>query len=178
MILAVAGRRIDANDAESARFPLGNVQQVSKAVAALLKQKNVSAVVSSAACGADLIVLSESGELNLRRRVVLPFNREEFRKKSVTDRPGEWGPIYDNILDNASAKGDLVVLATDGKEDPFIAANNQILEQAAALGREQHERIGAAIIWDGTERGEPDYTAEFARDARQRNLEVFEVQTL
>jgi hypothetical protein len=178
MILAVAGRRIDAVEAKSMRFPVENIEQVNRAVGVLLKDNKVTTVVSSAACGADLIVLAEAGKLNLRRRVVLPFNRQEFREKSVTDRPGEWGALYDNILDDVSAEGNLVVLTNLGESDPFIAANERILDEATALGREEHEPISAAIFWDGTERGEPDYTAEFAKDARRRSLVVIEVPTL
>ena len=67
-------------------------------------------VVSSAACGADLLALEQAGGLGLRRRVVIPFDRERFRAGSVVDRPGDWGGLYDSILDAVGAQGDLVVL--------------------------------------------------------------------
>lgn len=178
MILALAGRRIDSDDASVARFPAANIERVRQAVRALLIEHNVTTIVSSAACGADLIALSEAGKLNLRRRVVLPFDQQQFRKDSVVDRPGEWGPLYDSILDDVSVHGEVVIMQNLGKEDPFIAASNRILEEAVVLGREGSESVGAAIIWDGAERGEPDYTAEFAKEARRRSLEIFEITTL
>ena len=61
MILALAGRRIDSNDADEVRFPLRNVGRVSKEVETLLSEDGVMALVASAACGADLIGLSEAG---------------------------------------------------------------------------------------------------------------------
>ena len=75
----------------------------------LLSENGVTALATSAACGADLIGLSEAGKLGIRRRVVLPFSREKFRAESVIDRPGEWGHLYDMVLDEVSAMGDLVI---------------------------------------------------------------------
>src|SRR5882672_10452911 len=94
MIIALAGRRVDSADAKQPRFPPRNVERVHTQTRAVLKEKGATALVSSAACGADLIALSEAGQLGLRRRVILPFERRRFRETSVTDRPGEWGRLY------------------------------------------------------------------------------------
>src|SRR5664279_3285300 len=139
MILAMAGRRIDGNDADEARFPLRNVGRVSRDVEALFLRQEVNVLVSSAACGADLIGLSEAGKLGRRRRVVLPFSREKFRVESVVDRPGEWGQLFDMILDDVSAMGDLVILPGASAVDPYVATNVAIVEEALALGRELRE---------------------------------------
>lgn len=178
MILGLSGRRIDAEDAEQVRFPLQNVEGVRLAVRRLLMGKEVTWLVSSAACGADLIALSEAGKLGIQRRVVLPFSREKFRESSVVDRPGEWGEPYDRVMDEVSASREVVIVsATDG-EDPFAIASRAILENAMALGKERDETVGAAIVWDGEVRDTPDYTAEFGTDARKEGLAVFDVQTL
>jgi len=110
MILAVAGRRIDGSDAKDSHFPLHNVDLVRQRMRSLLHASAATTMVSSAACGADLIALSEARELTLRRRIILPFARDRFRITSVADRPGNWGPLYDEILDEAEASGDLIVL--------------------------------------------------------------------
>ncbi|MGH9593266.1 MAG: hypothetical protein ACRD5L_09260, partial [Bryobacteraceae bacterium] len=110
MIMAVAGRRVDAANSEFPRFPLRNVGLVRRRVRAIFESNGVEVVVSSAACGADLIALSEARALGLRRRIVLPFSRSKFRDTSVIDRPGNWGPIYDEIVNEAEAADDLVVL--------------------------------------------------------------------
>ncbi len=177
MILALAGRRIDSNDAVEARFPLRNVGRVSRDAESLLSHNGVTVLVTSAACGADLIGLSEAGKLGIRRRVVLPFSREKFRMESVIDRPGEWGPLYDMILDDVAAMGDLVITKGLVGADPFAASNLVILEEAVALGLERHEEVASLLIWDGIPRGEPDYTADFGKQFRGRGLRVFEVRT-
>ena len=110
MIIALAGRRVDPADAKEQRFPLDNVESVRTRARAVLKKLGATALVSSAAWGADLIALSEAGQLGLRRRVILPFERRRFRETSVTDRPGEWGPLYDQVLDAVEAAGKLAGL--------------------------------------------------------------------
>ena len=178
MIIALAGRRVDAIDASQPRFPLRNVETVSIAVRALFKQHGATAIVSSAACGADLIGLSEAETLGLRRRIVLPFNREKFRDTSVVDRPGEWGEVYDRILDDVEANGDLVVIDSVPDDEAYSTVNRVILDEAIGLELERTEPVGTVLVWDGVSRGETDYTAEFGAEARKRELAVFEILTV
>lgn len=77
-VIALAGRRIDAPETKSARFPLSNVPIVRERLAALLAAEHAEALVCSAACGADLIALAEAERLGLRRRIVLPFRQSAF----------------------------------------------------------------------------------------------------
>lgn len=178
MILALSGRRIDAIGANQPRFPPANVDRVSEAVYRLLVQQGATVMVSSAACGADLIALVEAGKLGVRRRVVLPFSREKFRQTSVVDRRGEWARIYDTVLDEVDAMGDLVVMGELAKADPYTTTSRMILGEATAIGQERREAIGAVMVWDGKSRGNPDYTAEFGAEARKRGLVVFEILTI
>jgi hypothetical protein len=178
MILGLSGRRIDAADAEQVRFPLQNVESVRLAVRRLLVGQKVTWLVSSAACGADLIALSEAETLGIERTVVLPFSREKFRDSSVVDRPGEWGELYDRVMDEVEGKGEVLIVRAKDHEDPFELVCQAILENAVALGKERHEATGAVMVWDGEARETPDYTAEFGADARKRGLAVFDLRTL
>ena len=132
----------------------------------------------SAACGADLIALDVAGELGLRRRVVLPFGPGRFRATSVTDRPGDWGPLFDRIIDEVQAKGDVVLLGLDeGDDATYAAANDAILNEAEALAAEPPADVVAVIVWEGGSRGEGDLTEAFATSARARGHPVREVLT-
>src|SRR5437879_1306075 len=97
-VIALGGRRIDAPDADPPRFPLKNVPIVRRRLAALLSAEHAEALVCSAACGADLIALEEAERLGLHRRIVLPFQPKRFRETSVTDRPGDWGSVFDRLV--------------------------------------------------------------------------------
>ena len=178
MIIALAGRRVDAADAKEQRFPLQNVGVVKERVRAMLTGRGATALVSAAACGADLIALSEAGSLGIRRRVVLPFDRDRFKTTSVTDRPGDWGPLYDQVLNEVEAAGDLVVGEQTSGDEDYAAANLAILDEAIRLGAELNEAVGAALVWDGTSRGEDDITEKFGVEARKRELRVTEVKTV
>jgi hypothetical protein len=177
-VAALAGRRIDAADASAPRFPLANVDIVRDRLAALLRAQRIEALVCSAACGADLIALDFAGRLGLRRRVVLPFAPERFRETSVTDRPGDWGPLFDRVIGEVAATGDVLVLGLDeGDDATYAAANDAILNEAEAFADDDPSQVVAVIAWEGGSRGEGDLTEAFATAARARNHPVREVLT-
>src|SRR5690242_13674568 len=57
-IVAAAGRRIDPDDATVARFPLTAIRETRRRIDAALVGRGATALVTSAACGADLLTLS------------------------------------------------------------------------------------------------------------------------
>jgi hypothetical protein len=178
-VAALAGRRIDAADAATSRFPLANTKLVRGRLQALLRAEQSDTLVCSAACGADLIALDVAGALGLRRRVVLPFAPERFRATSVTDRPGDWGPLFDRIIGAVRAKGDVVVLGLDeGDDATYAAANEAILNEAAAPAGGEPAEVVAVIVWEGHSRGEGDLTEAFATLARARGHPVRAVLTV
>jgi hypothetical protein len=163
-VAALAGRRIDLPGSAPPRFPLARVPAVRSAMKNLFVRDRTELLISSAACGADLTALDVASELGIRCRVVLPFTPERFREESVVDRPGNWGPIYDRIVDRLATAGDLIVLREDrDHEGAFRAANQTIIAEAehAAL-----EPSLAVIVWEGESRGADDSTAEFRELAR------------
>ncbi len=80
MVIALSGRRIDAADALESRFPLANVEIVWRRIRSMLKEQATRVLVSSAACGADLIALSEANSLGIASRIVLPSSPERFKQ--------------------------------------------------------------------------------------------------
>lgn len=186
MIVALAGRRIDALDTAVSRFPLVRSATIRERILTRLRERGATALVSSAACGADLLALDVAGELGIRRSVVLPFTRERFRTLSVIDRPGEWGSLFDQIIDEVEAAGDLLLLHETQEDTAALVRTNQaILNQAQTLAgaivsaNESASSPGvlAVIVWDGQSRGEDDLTAAFANEARSRNIPVAEILT-
>jgi hypothetical protein len=134
-------------------------------------------LVCSAACGADLIALSEAGALGIRRKVVLPFDRKRFREASVVDRPGDWAGLYDQIIDQVEAAGDLVIAPDNLNEGPYSATNRRILDEAILLGQQLYKPVAAMLIWEGASRGSDDHAAALGVAACTRGLPVVEVRT-
>jgi hypothetical protein len=175
-VIALAGRRIDPPGARLRRFPLDAVDRVSSLIWREITASGAMSFVSSAACGADLIGLQVAGQLRLRRYVVLPFDRNRFREASVTDRPGDWGAVYDATLDSLDPAG-LTVLGVPADGRAWEAASRAILDQAVALAG-RPECVLAMVVWDGASRGPGDVTVAFRDDARKRGIRMAEVLTL
>jgi hypothetical protein len=178
MILAVAGRRIDDANAQVSHFPFHNLDLVRRRIRALLHASAATMLVSSAACGADLIALSEARELGFGLRIILPFARDRFRISSVADRPGNWGPVYDEILDEAEASRTVQVLDKASDESAYRVVNDEILTVAVGLAKELCQPASAVLVWDGASKGDADMTGNFAIEAERRGLPVLEILTL
>lgn len=179
MIIALAGRRVDAANAATPRFPAAQIDKVRTELQSFFTSHSVAGLVCAAACGADILALEVAGELGLRRRIVLPFGRGDFRAMSVVDRGGDWGKRYDLLLAAVEAQDDLVEFAHD-KEDmqTFFTGNLDILDQAQWLAQQTGADVAALIVWDGKSRGTDDVTGHFKQEAESRGLGVAEILTL
>ena len=192
MVITLAGRRVDEKDAKEERFPLKNANKVSNELRAKFKALNPGALVSSAACGADLIALVAAHELGIRRRIILPFPPPKFRKTSVIDRPGNstwnWGEIFDFLAQKAEESNDLVVAPPSEDETAaYATTNGLIISEGIKLASkeiqrddtdENHKNILALIVWEGNSRGDDDLTAEFADKAKAKGITVEQVYTV
>jgi hypothetical protein len=173
--MAVAGRRIDAPGAPE-RFPLHSRDAVRQAFSSRLTASGTRVLVASGACGADLLALDAAGELGLRRRIVLPFDIATFREQSVTDRPGDWGPLFDRIVGEVQAAGDLVLLGLGDGDEAYRQTNLSILSHGETLAGGQFGRV-AVIAWEGASRGDGDLTEHFRDQALARGWRIDEVLT-
>jgi len=178
-IVVLAGRRIDLPGGPE-RFPAKNRDLVCARITDRLRAVGATVVVASGACGADLLGHQAARALGLKSRVVLPFERSRFRETSVVDRPGDWGPVFDEVCNAADAAGDLVVLEGAGEGDAaYAAANRALLDEAAkvAVASSPPMLVVAFMVWEGAKRGEGDHTAELAEGARGRGWTVASIGT-
>ena len=179
VVVALAGRRVDARDADVMRFPASNVPAVTQRIRNMLIGVAAVTLVCSAACGVDIVALEMAGELGLRRRIVLPFRRDLFRKTSVIDRDISWGHRFDALMEAVGASGDVVELTqpTDDR-NAYALTNKEVLDEAAREASAVGLRTVAMVIWDGLPRGPDDLTKGFLKEAQERHLEVVTVPTL
>lgn len=173
-VVVSAGRRVDPLGAETPRFPLQNVPGVRAKVEGYLQQQRPSAIVSSAACGADLIVLQAARRAQIRCHVLLPSSPEDFRKSSVTDRPGDWGPVYDEILANSTIE----IRQVSSGHEGYLEVNRSLFDKAQLLAAELGTSVAVLVIWNGQSRGQDDVTAHFRTEASRLNLPITEIPTL
>lgn len=179
MILALAGRRIDALDAKIPRFPAENTGPVGRRIHSLLEHEKPGALVCSAANGADLLALDAAGDLAIERHIVLPFPSEVFRSTSVIDRPGSWGERFDRVLASLGSEEEVICLDYPVQTNAaYIATNRAILERAQLLASGMQTTLMAAIVWNGELRDEQDLTLDFKKAAENAGIQIREVFTL
>lgn len=177
-IALVAGRRVDEAAAPRARFPLSNVHVVAQRLRMQLRKHQIGHVISSAACGADLIAQEIARSCDLERTIVLPFEVAHFRQVSVIDRPGEWGASFDRLI-SASSRLNVINLnlAFDSK-DAFVAVNEAIIAAGLSLSGGGQPWPVAFIVWDGVSRGSGDLTAHFRHLCVANDVQVVDIETL
>jgi len=179
MILALAGRRIDPPDTSIVRFPLENTAVVRERIATLMTATQATALVCSAACGADLLALEAAHALALDCYIVLPFSEHRFRNTSVVDRPGEWRPIFDRAIERAEGMENLFILdLPEGDDASYLAVNRAVLGQARIVARATAQPLEAVLVWDGQPRDGLDITAAFGEEAKSLGIPLRELSTL
>lgn len=173
-VIVEAGRRIDASDSQVARFPKANITPVSESIKRLLAKRNPLTVVCSAACGADLLLLQAAREMHIDQVVLLPSDPETFRSSSVTDRPGDWGKLYDEVLKTARVE---ILKLPEGQEG-YLETNVKLLDRGQQIARDYKATAEALVIWNGVSRGPDDVTAHFIEQAELRKMSVSEISTV
>ncbi len=176
-VVALAGRRIDAMDANEARFPLDNVASVRARIAKALRQRPVAGLVCSAACGADLLALEVAQEMGIPCHIVLPLPVEQFRATSVADRAGDWAMTFDRVITHAQQHGNRITYANGDHVSSYLAANTTILDSAMTLANQKAVGLDAIVVWDGVSRGPDDVTYAFMEEARRRSSPIMEIDT-
>jgi len=171
-VLALAGRLVDAAGAAETRFPLRSAPRVRAELAALLRARRPALLVSSAACGADLLAQDAARELGIAPLIVLPHTKEKFRAESVNTRPGDWGALYDAAVADAERRGALVIVQPPEGESPYRAATREIIRRAHDAAARRGAPFLAVAAWEGTPRSGSDHTAEFLRLAGEAGAEV------
>jgi hypothetical protein len=180
MVIALAGRRIDAPGAEVNRFPLANVDKVKEDLRKFFISTRPDALVCSGACGADLIALEVAGSLNIRRSVVLPFDAALFKSTSVIDRPGDWGDLYDKICKDVVDEEKIQVLGySEHDDEAYLKTNFGILKRAEALAdKYEVSEIVAVLVWEGRPKDKDDITEHFKETAEKKNFKIEEIITI
>jgi hypothetical protein len=180
-VVAVAGRRIDPEPAEARRFPFEQVPRVERELHRLFDEIGVAVLVTSAACGADLLALKVADAMNIPTRIILPFGAAQFKETSVLDRPnpGYWGELFDNAIAAARAKGEVIELAgTPGSDGAYSAANKAMIKDAISLASGAHQRPVAVVIWEGKTRAGSDATDEFRQSAEAADFVIRTIVTI
>ncbi len=143
----------------------------------VLEAEAVTMLVCSAACGTDLLALDAAATLQINRRVILPFDVDRFRNESVIDRPGNWGPMFDRIVAELIATGDVDIMNETPGTGAYLATSLKIVDKAEHLAAAHRTRVASIVVWEGQPRPGQDLTDAFRRESLSRGIGVIEVLT-
>jgi tetratricopeptide (TPR) repeat protein len=169
-VATLAGRLLDNQSGDGSPESLGDLRL---RLCRCFVEEKVEALVCSAARGADLLALDVAGAMGIRRRIVLPFDVEKFKKTSVDKPATPWSELYQQITGDAIRRNDLVVINA-APATAYADTNTRILDEAGGLAN--GGRPLAIVVWDGQPRGDQDNTAGFKQSAESRGFVVREIQ--
>ena len=101
-VMAFAGHMIDAPDRTSPRFPSALEPALVAAIRDRLARAHRPIIYTGAACGADLILIEEALDMGAEVNIVLPFNRDDFVRTSVSVGGRGWTQRFDAALGRAT----------------------------------------------------------------------------
>jgi hypothetical protein len=159
VVWAFAGRR-------SPSLPPAAEASVRRRLRALLERCAPVAVVGAAACGADLVLVTEALRLRKARgrpdvHLVLPTPLAQFRSDSVAPA---WRERFRTTIEAVQALGHLTILDL-GDDDPYGRGNTAIFERAEQVARDRGGRVLALVV---ASPGAGRYAARFAEQAQAR----------
>ena len=172
VLVVQAGNRIDGPDRARARFPSDRERAVADRLGELLDVLVPEGVVTSAAAGADLLMVEAADKRQVPVHLVLPFPRARFRVMSVEDRGARWVAAFDQALARADESGSLVELDLEPDVDGLHAGNQALLDHASARAR---TGLLAVAVRPAGGDDPPSVTDDFVRRAGDAGLFVIEV---
>ena len=172
VLVVHAGNRIDGPDRARARFPPDREQAVADRLGELLDVLAPEGVVTSAAAGADLLMVEAAEKRQLPVHLVLPFPRARFRAVSVEDQGPRWVSAFEHAVERAPDSS-LVELDLEPGVEGLQAGNQALLDHASALARTG----GLLVVAVRPPGGEvpPSVTDDFVRRAVDAGRFVIEV---
>jgi hypothetical protein len=150
--LVFTGHMVDLSNRPRPRFPPEMESEASREIRGAinhhLERVPISEVIaiSSLARGGDILFQEHAWTRNIAPYIVLPFEREEFVKKSVTGaHTGDWVNRFWQIW-NRTPSDHREVLTKAANENPYEACNQRLLEVA----QESADEITLIALFDGT----------------------------
>lgn len=123
-VIAFVGHMIDSRGREP-RFPAALVPAVGIAIRGQLARLHKPIVYTSAACGADLLLIEAALDMGAEVNIVLPFDRQDFVRTSVAVGGEAWSERFDKAM----ARATRVIFAT---EEGHLG-DDSLFEHAALL---------------------------------------------
>lgn len=172
-VVVFSGHMIDQAGRGKPRFPKELEPAVAAAIRLRLEEVGAGVGYSSAACGSDILFLEAMLDRGGEVVVVLPYEREQFIRDSVSAIPGsKWHARFERVLEHATR---VVTASTQRLEIGGISHDyaNQLLLGLASIRASQLEtELTGVAVWDGLYGDGPGGTASAVERWRGIGLPV------
>ncbi len=174
VLLVHAGNRIDSSDRVPPRFPAANEVAIAGRLGELLDVLAPDGVVTSAAAGADLLLVEAALHRRVPTHLHLPCPRQSFRAASVDDHGNRWTAAFERALNlvQDDALGSLVERDLEPNQVGFLAGNQALIHHASELATTG--LLAVAVRPPGGE-VPPSVTDDFVRRVAQAGLFMIEI---
>ncbi|MBV1911392.1 MAG: hypothetical protein KUG78_19020 [Kangiellaceae bacterium] len=88
---------------QTGRFPKNNQQKLSKEIAEHFSTNNITSVFGSVAAGADILIAEEAIKQGYLVNLILPFDRESFRRQSVAYSGKSWLHRFERVIEQSNS---------------------------------------------------------------------------
>ncbi len=179
-VVVFAGHLIDRPGRPRVRFPPDLEAPVREALRSWLARTRPGFGYAAAACGADILFLEALLDAGVDAHVVLPYDREQFRRDSVDVVPGAaWSARFDRVLAGASG----VTMASEQRMQGSLAYSYGLLVldgMAAMRAEELDTSLTCLAVWDGEEGDDLGGTASAVAHWRAlgRDVDVIDLAAL
>lgn len=154
-VVVFSGHMIDTPERSNPRFPPELESQVYQAIRDRLIKLDARLGYASAACGSDILFLEALGELGGEMHIVLPYEPEEFIKKSVDIiADSSWRERFDRLIKRATE----AIVPSHGN----IAEESSVIYEYTnrvlyGLAKMRAEHLGTDLVpmavWNGQKGG-------------------------
>jgi class 3 adenylate cyclase len=168
-VAVFTGHMVDHPARSSPRFPKELEQAIAGQIQERVKRLEVGFGYSSAACGSDILFLEAVLEAGGEICVVLPYDKEEFVKDSVSFAGDEWSARMERVLSRAAHVETASTQKMELGAVSYDYANQLVFGLASIRARQLETKLAPMAVWDGAKGDGPGGTASVIE--RWRGLE-------
>lgn len=172
-VVVFIGHKIDRPSRALPRFPSQLEPIIKEKIRTVLQKLDSHFGYSSAACGSDILFLETMLELNGEINIILPYDREQFRKDHVDIiEGGNWGERFDTLLEKATKVITVSEQRIEGGSASYVYGN-LLLHGLASFGAEKLEtQLVPIAVWNELPSLNPTGIANLIEHWKQQNYQI------
>src|ERR1051326_7212196 len=171
-IVVFAGHLIDRPERSTARFPAKLEPAVRKAIQSRIRKIAPGFGYASAGCGSDILFFEALLERGAEAHVVLPYEKEQFIKDSVSFANSDWVNRFERVLERATS---VITASSERIEEgsmSFEYANLLLFGLADIRARQLETDLVPLAVWDKKPGDGPGGTASAVEHWKHLGLNV------